>query len=74
GPSIPCQDLGQTMHCHAHLMLLFFKPWRSVTDLKRAEENWIIAYKKFYLICSSKIKNRVDNMQVLHECKDSRDD
>ncbi|KAF8986614.1 hypothetical protein BDQ17DRAFT_1259406 [Cyathus striatus] len=38
GPSIPHRDLEQTMHRHAHLMLLFFKPWRSITDLKRAEE------------------------------------
>jgi hypothetical protein len=55
-------------------MLILFKPWRSVCDLKQAEQSWTDSFEKFRRICDKKIDSVLNNMQILHECKDSRDD
>ena len=55
-------------------MLIFFKPWQDVTDLQVHRQSWTDAFSIFMENCPSDFKDIVDNMQVLHECKDNHDD
>jgi len=55
-------------------MLICFKPWQSVADLKQKNKSWVEAFEIFHRTSSPTITHILDNMQILHECKDSRDD
>ncbi|KAJ7710213.1 hypothetical protein B0H16DRAFT_1216139, partial [Mycena metata] len=74
GPALPRRDRdGYTKHKHARLMLILFKPWRHCSDLVRTDQSWIEAYEEFLEVCSPDVTMIINNMQLLHECKDSRD-
>ncbi|KAJ6537077.1 hypothetical protein B0H19DRAFT_884018, partial [Mycena capillaripes] len=64
GPAIPRRDQSVSIEKHARLMLILFKPWRCT---------WPQAYQNFLLTCCEDITRCIDNMQLLHECKESRD-
>lgn len=55
-------------------MLIFFKPWCHASDLRANGQSWENAFQAFRENCSRRIIFIMDNMQILHECKDSRDD
>ncbi|KAJ7162716.1 hypothetical protein C8R43DRAFT_880011, partial [Mycena crocata] len=74
GPKIPRRDTTASKAKHARLMLILFKPWRHAEDLRAENETWEDAFSKFTSACSPDILERIDNMQLLHECKDSRDE
>jgi hypothetical protein len=74
GPSIPRRDREQVKERYCRLMLIMFKPWRHARDLRMAGENWSSSFQKFIQNCSLPKKQIMDNMQILHECRDSRDD
>jgi hypothetical protein len=73
GPAIPRRDIEASRHKHARLMLILFKPWRNSEDLRQQGQSWVDAYEQFLDTCSEEIRSYIDNMQLLHECKDSRD-
>ena len=74
GLSIPRRDCPEIKERHAHLMLILLKPWISVTQLKPTGMTWADAYESFLTQCSVRTKRIIENMQILHECHDSRDD
>ncbi|KAJ3761500.1 hypothetical protein EV360DRAFT_37618, partial [Lentinula raphanica] len=74
GPAVPRRDRPQVFERYARLMLILFKPWRSHNDLCRSGQPWSEAFAEFHQECSPLTQKYMDNMQVLHECKDSRDD
>lgn len=57
----------------ARAMLILFKPWRVVSDLKVAEEAWGDAYLKFEPAMKERHRKIVRNMNVMSECRDARD-
>ncbi|KAF8975735.1 hypothetical protein BDQ17DRAFT_1183159, partial [Cyathus striatus] len=59
---------------HTCLMLILFLSWRNVHDLRKNFSSWFHAFSYFYDNCLQNIREKIDNMQVLHKCKDSRDD
>ncbi|KAJ7154991.1 hypothetical protein C8R43DRAFT_884943, partial [Mycena crocata] len=73
GPALPRRDRPASIEKHARLMLILFKPWRHADDLRQAGQSWSQAYSQFILQCPPDVLECVDNMQILHECKDSRD-
>ncbi|KAJ7157827.1 hypothetical protein C8R46DRAFT_816163, partial [Mycena filopes] len=74
GPAMPRRDRDDfTKHKHARLMLILFKPWRHTSDLVTEDQTWLQAYQQFLGVCSADVLAVIDNMQLLHECKDSRD-
>ncbi|KAJ7434767.1 hypothetical protein B0H11DRAFT_1643182, partial [Mycena galericulata] len=73
GPALPRRDQQTSIEKHARLMLILFKPWRHADDLRHSNQSWSEAYSQFTETCSKDILERIDNMQILHECKDSRD-
>ncbi|KAJ7779475.1 hypothetical protein DFH07DRAFT_721265, partial [Mycena maculata] len=73
GPALPRRDHDDSMHRHARLMLILFKPWRHASDLLSGAQSWLDAYEDFLKDCPAETLAVIDNMQLLHECKDSRD-
>lgn len=74
GPAIPRRDRVALYPKYCRLMLILFKPWRAVTDLKSNHQQWTNAFEAFRTYCTPECAVIIDNMQVLHECKDSHDD
>ncbi|KAJ3915077.1 hypothetical protein F5877DRAFT_1690, partial [Lentinula edodes] len=74
GPAIPRRDRECDWPRYCRLMLMFFKPWREAADLREHYGCWADAFTNFTENCSDEVKKMMDNMQILHECRDSRDD
>lgn len=74
GPRMPRRDQESVYPRYCRLMLIFFKPWRSVSDLKQETQSWTEAFDMFQRTSSPTVTSILNNMQILHECKDSRDD
>lgn len=55
-------------------MLALLKPWRSVHDLKRADESFCDAFDTFVLHASPASVSIIENVQFYHECADSAKD
>ncbi|KAF8164638.1 hypothetical protein K438DRAFT_1472400, partial [Mycena galopus ATCC 62051] len=73
GPALPRRDRDESTAKHACLMLVLFKPWRRCIDLISDSQTWIEAYEECLETCPGRTLAIIDNMQILHECKDSRD-
>ncbi|KAG2746678.1 hypothetical protein P692DRAFT_201668714, partial [Suillus brevipes Sb2] len=74
GPSLPRRDRTAVYPQYCHLMLILFKPWCAIQHLKNVHDSWIDAFEMFVDQCGVRLRKIMDNMQLLHECKDSRDD
>jgi hypothetical protein len=74
GPHIPHHDKKKQYPKFCRLMLMFFKPWHEASDLHLHGLSWDDAFSIFMADCPSEFKDIIKNMQILHECKDSRDD
>ena len=74
GPSIPQCDHEAVREWYCRLMLIFFKPWRHAQDLRSENETWSDAFEIFLTNCLPETAKIIENMQLLHECKDSHDD
>ena len=73
GPTIPRRDHPELYAKYVRLMLIFFKPWRTETDLHGNSRSWPEAFDDFLKSCTKEKRNVMDNMQILHECKDSKE-
>ncbi|KAJ7860204.1 hypothetical protein B0H14DRAFT_2576705 [Mycena olivaceomarginata] len=72
GETIPRPDRGpKDKEQWARAMLIFFKPWRRVQDLREPNESWTTAFENTNF--SENALQVMENMQVEHECKDARD-
>ncbi|KAJ7830542.1 hypothetical protein B0H14DRAFT_2291785, partial [Mycena olivaceomarginata] len=74
GPGIPRRDKAETYARYCRLMLIFFKPWRHANDLRKPGQSWEEAFNLFVCNSSESVRFKMENMQILHECRDSRDD
>ncbi|KAG1799397.1 uncharacterized protein HD556DRAFT_1231578 [Suillus plorans] len=74
GPKISHRDQESVYPRYCCLMLILFKPWRSVSDLKQATQSWTESFETFRRTCNENIVFILNNMQLLYECKDSCDD
>jgi len=73
GPAFPRRDRAELFPKYCRLMLVLFKPWRVVEDLRTHGQTWVDAFNEFMEVCDESIKSLLDNMQVLHECRDAKD-
>ncbi|KAJ7868967.1 hypothetical protein B0H14DRAFT_2294922, partial [Mycena olivaceomarginata] len=69
-PGIPRRDKANLREKYCRLMLIFFKPWRHARDLKEDYLSWEEAFNFFTVTCSKSVHFKMDNMQILHECRD----
>ena len=73
-PAIPRRDRQEYVAAYSRLMLILFKPWRNASDLHNPGQTWQEAFIQFKEECSLRCLEIMNNMQLLHECKDSRND
>ncbi len=55
-------------------MLILFKPWVGLHDLHDNNQSWSDTFTAFFGNAQPSVLKVLDNMQILHECRDSRDD
>ncbi|PVF90808.1 hypothetical protein CPB86DRAFT_720528, partial [Serendipita vermifera] len=71
GPTIPHpNNSAESREAWSMAMLILFKPWRSPGDLKQESQSWTSAFDCH--VFSDELKAIIDNIVVLHECKDAR--
>jgi hypothetical protein len=73
GPALPHWDREHQYARYCRLMLILFKPWRVADDLRDDGQTWPSAFKVFLETCNDITKCILDNMQVMHKCKDVKD-
>ncbi|KAF8060237.1 hypothetical protein FPV67DRAFT_1424117, partial [Lyophyllum atratum] len=71
GRALPRRDKELSLERHKRLMLVFFRPWRTVHDLRLGAESWSDAFQRHTF--TPETIAIMDNMQILHECRDERD-
>lgn len=54
-------------------MLVLFKPWRTISDLKDPSETWELAFNTYNPKLSAEHRRIISNMQTSTECRDARD-
>ncbi|KAJ3741636.1 hypothetical protein EV360DRAFT_14431, partial [Lentinula raphanica] len=74
GPGLPRRDRVEIYERYCRVMLILFKPWRTHSDLRSPSQTWKEAFDEFMMTCPESVHKLITNMQLLHECKDSRDD
>ncbi|KAG1743574.1 uncharacterized protein EDB91DRAFT_1007128, partial [Suillus paluster] len=74
GPALPHCDRVEFQQKYSHVMLMFFKPWRSAIDLRENHASWRDTFEVFQQSSSLAMHFKMKNMQIMHECHDSRDD
>ena len=73
GPSIHNPTLTiESRELWAKDVLILFKPWRSVLELKHLSQSWLEAYNVFEQRLSPLHRKIIGNMHILNECKDAR--
>ncbi|KAJ7897959.1 hypothetical protein B0H14DRAFT_2156744, partial [Mycena olivaceomarginata] len=73
GQAMPRRDVEDLKQKHTRLILILFKPWRHASDLCLEGQSWYDSYLVFRNECPQFVLEAIDNIQILHECKDSRD-
>jgi hypothetical protein len=73
GPALPRRDRTESLPKYCRLMLILFKPWRTAEDLRTPDQTWADAFSEFVKMCDDSTKSILNNMQVLHECRDAKD-
>ncbi|KDQ65221.1 hypothetical protein JAAARDRAFT_106612, partial [Jaapia argillacea MUCL 33604] len=71
GPPLPRNDRGDEEYeewCCA--ILILFKPWRELSDLKSPFESWTAAFEQYSF--SKKARNIMKNIHIENECRDAR--
>ncbi|KAJ7927863.1 hypothetical protein B0H13DRAFT_1569799, partial [Mycena leptocephala] len=72
GDKLPRPDRGaaeKDKWCRA--MMILFKPWRELRDLKNVGETWSAAFERTQF--SGNALQIMTNMNVENECKDTKD-
>lgn len=75
GPTLPHRDRPSSEARYFRAMLMLFKPWRCALDLHGNHRLWIDAFQswKSNLSENDELNHRVNNIVLLHECKDACD-
>jgi hypothetical protein len=73
GPALPRRNEDANAR-YCRLMLIIFKPWRTASGLRGLSESWEFAFEEFGKEMKMGHKHVVENMEVLHECRDSRNE
>ncbi|CAF4563747.1 unnamed protein product [Didymodactylos carnosus] len=74
GPQIPNRTRDDMKERYSRSILTLFIPWRKVTDLCQKENTWVQALEQNQNALSATSQKTIDNIQLLHECKNDRDE
>ncbi|CAF1138381.1 unnamed protein product [Didymodactylos carnosus] len=73
GSKIPRKDKEETNERYARCLLALFVPWRKVEDLCEVHQTWDQALELYKHLITSESRRIIQNIQLLHECKEDRD-
>lgn len=71
GPFPPRNDDGDQSDLYYASMLALFKPWRTLDDLKTAEDSWSMAFRQFQTTASHKVLRMMDGIQYYYSSADA---
>ena len=74
GPQIPRREREETCERYSRALLTLFVPWRTVHDLCTSNQTWSEALNARNSVISNSSLKIIDNIQLLHECKNDRDE
>ena len=74
GPQIPRREREETRERYSRALLTLFVPWRTVHDLCTSNQTWFEALNARSSLISNSSLKIIDNIQLLHECKNDRDE
>ncbi|KAI0708652.1 hypothetical protein C8Q76DRAFT_627563, partial [Earliella scabrosa] len=74
GPSAPRHDRSEERARYCRLMCLLFAPWRGVDDIRIDGESWEECYDRLHPSFTNHSRSVISNIDMLNECRDSRDD
>ena len=74
GPTIPCRDCQEHVAAYSCLMFILFKPWHNASNLCNPGQTWQEVFTQFKEECLLQYLEIMNNMQLLHKCKDSHND
>ena len=74
GPQIPRKDREDTRERYYRALLTLFVPWRTVNDLIDSTQTWEEAFMGRQSRIASHSWKIIENIQLLHECKNDRDE
>lgn len=74
GPQIPRREREETRERYSRALLTLFVPWRTVHNLCTANQTWSEALNARHCLISNSSLKIIDNIQLLHECKNDRDE
>ncbi|KAH9855235.1 hypothetical protein C2E23DRAFT_701885, partial [Lenzites betulinus] len=74
GPSVPRRDRENDKERYCRLMLILFKPWKEPANLLEDSLTWQDTFERYHPSFSELALEVMNNLQLLHECKDSRND
>ena len=74
GPAMPRRDHAEAHARYCRLMLILFKPWRMLSELRESADSWESTFEIFRQSMDIDHQHVLNNMQVMHECRDSRND
>lgn len=75
GPQIPRRDREETRERYCRAIVTLFVPWRSFIDLCSPDESWTEAWTKHQAyISGSECEDIIENIELLHECKEHRNE
>ncbi|KZS89906.1 hypothetical protein SISNIDRAFT_402984, partial [Sistotremastrum niveocremeum HHB9708] len=74
GPAIPRRDSPDVYEEYCQITLLLFKPWRQPSDLIGGNQSFAEAFTEFSRSCSPRLLKIIDNIQLLNECRQARNE
>lgn len=65
GPSVPRMNDLTNRDLYAKIILLLFRPWRKLNNLRPNNTSWATAFDSFYLNASEEIRQLISNLEYL---------
>lgn len=69
GPQIPNKNRKETKERYCRAILTLFYPWRHIDDLIKSNQNWESALNEKFNEIPQPLKQKIENIQLLHESK-----
>lgn len=71
GPFPPRSDDSDQSDLYYASMLVLFKPWRTLDDLKAGDESWSSAFTRLQSTASERVRRMIDGIQYYHTSGDA---
>src|SRR3954451_18308187 len=73
GKGVPKKDNAEEAERYGMCILMLFKPWKTVHDLREGYKSWNSACQAFLndnSLLSPRLRSVIDNIELLHRCSE----